>query len=1178
MPGLIDTVYIRIRPLIAGFAEETTAGIRGALTDVDAQIAASSKAQLAGSAREVEANKAVADSYLKVADAATVQADVAKKAADEMAATIATVAKTNVAASVQQLDANAALAQSYLAIATTADTGSTEQIAAIRAATAAASESSLSFKDRAEIIVASTEQEITAQRELAIAIKEVADAAEAGSAKEIAAQKAYRDASLGTSAETAAAGDVAGASFVGGMKKHFLNAGTILGVGFGAAVGVDLIKHVVADAGQVQKSAEVIRSAFGPASKQVFVGFRDSVAANLGISAQLADATSARFGIFFHNVGIAGPEAAKMTVGFEKLAGSLSMVRGVDPSTTLQNIVLAAEGNTRGLKQLGIALSTTQEEAYAALHGISASATTALTPAQKAEAIFGLATQKLGYDMQQAQKHSGDLTSVTFKLKAELSNAEDALGKALLPTVKKYVTELADWLQKMEKSGRLQRDFNDVVHTTAGIVKDVVAAVKFGVGIWEDFSGAVGGAKHAFELLLAVMAVNKIRQVASAIQSNLLNAGIKQIGPAAVKGSAEYDASMTSMDIATVGLAATIKSALISTGIGALVVAVGIAAVEIIDHWNTVKRWIEDFAHWISSHAYVLFAVPILGPFLFITVEIIKHWGEIKKVVSALADFMTTVFVHPIRAIQQLWDHLKGDIIGLLHDIERDALEIFLKVVEPFTHLPSFLGGWARSLKTQAQDALAALDPTKVLSHFAAKAQELGALDQGLGPVKAAAKKAGTDSGTAFNTAMANQLGGPGGVASTLTAPLKPVLDQLQNAITAARTKIQSTVMDAKNNFVKIGDDLAKTIEQIQAKIGGTAGAIAGSPQGQAFAKLKKLIEEGAPSFEIQRAQLALGDQLKNVGKTQQPLIKTQLDNLTAALNKGQISYRQFEERLHQILHDDGVTLSQALKAGGPAFADAFRAEVRALGEQAKQIEAIPAKFRGIGGAGGAADLKIIKPLEVIRQENEKISVAAIHQRDEQIRYAHEMVKYQADILKAQQKQNALVNQFMAAGATRAQAEAAARHELGAIPSARGGAAAAGAATHDAAGAAALTKIPGQLQQSRADQQHIAAGASTERQSAYGELVKIVAGLSEICHDIMAAEAAITKPLDVLHNDNIRIASEAARQRDAQLRATDRTNRELRQLRRGTGKVPGFNREPHGKASHDARLASRIHS
>jgi hypothetical protein len=570
-------------------------------------------------------------------------------------------------------------------------------------------------------------------------------------------------------------------------------------------------------------------------------------------------------------------------------------------------------------------------------------------------------------------------------------------------------------------------------------------------------------------------------------------------------------------------------------------------------------------------------------------VFLITHFDTVKRYGLAVIDALTAgwhAFTTTIIGIGKL-------IGGSLALYLVEPIKLFIDVA---SHIPSWLLPFG--LATQVQDAKKAIDGlgSSLTSLVVSGKNEIvrGASDFSSIPraFEDALKKTANDpatkdaakqTGKTLGTNMAQTAGQA--ITATMPSVQKAISDALQNAVASAHKAIQTAVQDAKNNLDKIGQDLAKTISDIQAKIGGAAGAIAGSPQGAAFAKLKKLIEEGAPAFEIQKAQAELAGQLQNVGKTQKQQVSSQLANLTAAFNKGQIGYKEFESRLHKILHDDGITMAQALKAGGPAFADAFKAEVAALGKQAQAIAALPAKFRGIGGAGGAADLKIIQPLQVIKQEQLKVRTAV-----EKAAAAAE--KQRASIIKNQQKQIQ---------------EAAAAKSVGAkvvfhhAPQKPGGI----SRTTEVLRArtrTVLTQIRDHVKRTADNTARLLRGpagplgpigvpSGRHRAERHAEAVLIkgaiqtqhtdlLRGLRDVCNDIAAADKdivalqlAFAHPVETLRRTELRIANEASQQRDRQIRLQSQTNTLLQKLNRDKG-VPGFNKERPGTGSKHARMAA----
>lgn len=1233
-----------------------------------------------------------------------------------------------------------------------------------------------------------------------------------------------------------------------GVRSSFSSLAKIAGLAFGGAAIGSLIKSSIESAGQTQASAHAIADTYGRAGDAV-LRFSKGTAATLGSLENSTQGAAVQLGQLFSRAGIGNQQAAEMSIGWEKLGLAINRIRGggtAQAAEVLSEITHAAAGtSTRGLTELGIAINSSSIAAQAALDGFikAGQSASGLTAAQKQLVTYQLAIKQLPQLMDQARAHSHDFAAEQARLAVQWDNAKTTLGTALLPVVNRYVTELADWLTKMEKSGRLQHDFNVAAHDTSTVLAAVGSFLQHATADVEGFVHAIGGAKNALIAIGALLAVNRFHAFGSAVRGDAqgiearikarlatvkqnaaaeqaaqvsaaagastaakkssddiakaadkaktsvvasttamstavkksadesktavadaatangavydkyaakaakteamvarantpqridvskipsvipgsleknraaLDAQIKKIqeqvragveppiakitkfgpgitgtggllfgGGKPTKGDleavAEYDkkvhgateevkksaaataeaggriskawgsatdkakgkldslrstvtktaASTTSigtqieesskkgtksfgalddafnsfgssvkqqssgikgavgkaasgassawssatagMKVATFELAATIKTALISTAIGALIVAIGFAVTYVISHWDTVKRYTLALVH--------------------ASVEAFKGMGNI--------------------------------IVGVYQYIYGKAFYYLLTPIKLFIDEAAKAAGWIPFIGGKISDAAKAVDSFYgSVHHFAEGGRQriLGGFSEITSGVQKAwadsleqsanstkTKQSATDLGK--KTAKAATDAATQGITELAPAVQKRISDALQNAIQAAHKAIVSAVQQAKNNLDKIGQELANTISQIQSKIGGAAGAIAGSPQGKAFEKLKKLIESGAPAFEIQKAQAELAGQLQNVGKTQKQQVSGQLANLTAAFNKGEITYKQFESRLHKILHDDGITMAEALKAGGKAFADAFKAQVNALGQQARAIQAVPAKFRGIGGAGGAADIKIIQPLQVIKAEQQKVRIAVE-------KAAQAAQKQRAAILKAQQKELAIQQQEQAVGVkvrfktppgsvnisagsrhhdsatlgqirdhTKRAADALSRHRdnSGRIAQLQQEASRA-AQRGDRAQAERLNSQISALKSERsvAASSTLTTGISSVKNAVQNGHVALLRGLREICTDIMQADKdivaevlALRSPMENLRRTELRIADQASQQRDRQLRATRETNTLLRKLDRAKG-VPGFGKERPGTGGKHAGKASKV--
>ena len=96
-------------------------------------------------------------------------------------------------------------------------------------------------------------------------------------------------------------------------------------------------------------------------------------------------------------------------------------------------------------------------------------------------------------------------TTATEKLHAAFTNALTTIGDQLLPTFERLSGALADWLTKMNESGKLQKDvaagmttIHDVAAPLVGTMHDLAGAIGDVTGAWRDLKkiqseGGIGG-------------------------------------------------------------------------------------------------------------------------------------------------------------------------------------------------------------------------------------------------------------------------------------------------------------------------------------------------------------------------------------------------------------------------------------------------------------------------------------------------------------------------------------------------------------------------------------------------------------------------------------------------------------------------------------------------------------
>jgi hypothetical protein len=150
-------------------------------------------------------------------------------------------------------------------------------------------------------------------------------------------------------------------------------------------------------------------------------------------------------------------------------------------------------------------------------------------------AIPGLSKHAHGLDLisqayARVRGQAGAGTTAEDRFRAELHDTEVIIGRALLPTVNKLLAQLTVWLEKMNRSGRLQRDVNEAVKVGSAVVHDLA-------GAFRTLSSVLGGNKQAVEALVAAFAAFKTASFLEAVAN--ITASVAGIGRSARTSTVE---------------------------------------------------------------------------------------------------------------------------------------------------------------------------------------------------------------------------------------------------------------------------------------------------------------------------------------------------------------------------------------------------------------------------------------------------------------------------------------------------------------------------------------------------------------------------------------------------------------------------------------------------------------
>lgn len=146
-----------------------------------------------------------------------------------------------------------------------------------------------------------------------------------------------------------------------------------------------------------------------------------------------------------------------------------------------------------------------------------------------------------------------------------------------------------------------------------GAIVDLSRLVWQLVGVLDSVVDVMGGWDEAFYLLLGGIIARQVLILSRSIISSLIPT-IVLVGTTWTQAAATSGRAMAAMRVAAVLTSRVIRTALITTGIGALVVAASLAAEQIINHWGAIVDWLQQTfiptLHRLALRAAALFLEP----------------------------------------------------------------------------------------------------------------------------------------------------------------------------------------------------------------------------------------------------------------------------------------------------------------------------------------------------------------------------------------------------------------------------------------------------------------------------------------------------------------------------------------------------------------------------------------
>lgn len=351
--------------------------------------------------------------------------------------------------------------------------------------------------------------------------------------------------------------------------------------GLVAAVGraQDVLGGFVNESVSIGEEASKSNVIFGDSAAAVRE-FADA-ASSIGLSTRDALGASAQFGNLFTAIGLSKDRAAELSIELTRLGSDLASFNNTTTDEALLALGAALRGEAEPIRRYGVLLNDATLKQVAFARGLSSSLNGALDPATKAQAAYFAILDQTKNAQGDFLRTSDSLANQQRILGAEFDNVSASIGSSLQPVFQQFVAGLREALPAFEQAG--------------------VQIAQFLRGI--DFGAIVGATVNAFTSLVGVattlsgvlqpIANNILPAIGGAlflINRQAIAAGIVSLASTFV-GAAKAMQQFGVSSLFAAGTVTTLKTALrgaaLATGIGAIGVAVGFAAEQLISYLSS---------------------------------------------------------------------------------------------------------------------------------------------------------------------------------------------------------------------------------------------------------------------------------------------------------------------------------------------------------------------------------------------------------------------------------------------------------------------------------------------------------------------------------------------------------------------------------------------------------------
>lgn len=345
--------------------------------------------------------------------------------------------------------------------------------------------------------------------------------------------------------------------------------GSIQAIASAVGQANSLLSGFVNESVSIGEEASKANVIFGESAKAI-QDFAAS-ASGIGLSRKAALEATASFGNLFTAIGLSKREAVDYSLTLTKLATDLASFNNTSVEDAVLALSAALRGEAEPIRRYGVLLSDATLKQVAFAQGFKVTGDS-LDPSVKAQAAYYAILKQTILAQGDFQRTSEGLANQQRILSAEWDNVRAAIGDGLQPAYAAFVSGLRESLPSIRQAGEQLAAFIGTIDFK-GAVGIAVSGVQSLAQSFEIFAAVAGPVVQNLMPLAAlyVAAINR-EAIKTGLQSFARYAALA--GPALrslATGGYAASASLAALKVA-------IRGVLVSTGIGAIAVAIGLAA------------------------------------------------------------------------------------------------------------------------------------------------------------------------------------------------------------------------------------------------------------------------------------------------------------------------------------------------------------------------------------------------------------------------------------------------------------------------------------------------------------------------------------------------------------------------------------------------------------------------